>query len=830
MRDLPLSQALRQFGEDLSLMWAKVDRDLVYQDASQSFCEMLGVVKDRLLDKRATDILSQEAQDHLFLYWNKALSGQVSSTDEPVQFPSNKSQHFLRTTYFPIFSEEGVEGFYVFVQDQTEENRTIKTLQRLHAVTSDDRLSLNTKIEKVLELGSRTFDLPLGIVSHIENDQYRIEHALSPNGEINVGDEFELGITYCCHTLKANGPLSFHHAGDSDIKLHPCYSTFGLESYIGIPLVVKGKRYGTLNFSGPDIHLKEFTRDDHELIRLFSQWIGNEITRIHNERELKKQQSLLESMSSQARIGAWEVDLVKNSIYWSPMTKIIHNVPDDYEPDLETAIQFYKEGYSRDRIGELVKQAIERGEPYCEELQLVTADGNEIWVTARGQAEFEGETCVRLFGSFQDIDDRVKNHQELIEAKEAAEIATKSKSEFLANMSHEIRTPMNGVLGMLNTLIKGSLRPEERHHALLARSSAESLLTLINDILDFSKVEAGKLELDETEFDLLELIYDFSAAMFITIEEKDLDFNVNVDGIRQSKVVGDAGRIRQILFNLVGNAIKFTKVGSIKVVAALEEREEFALFTCSVTDSGIGIEQDKINKLFEVFTQADASTTRRYGGTGLGLAIVSQLCQLMGGEVFVVSKPGEGSTFTFNVTLKPATMQRQIHAIDVAKFSNFKEQVENRIEAEASQFSSLGQQYGDAHILLVEDNIINQEVALSLLQDIGLKADVAENGVEALKSLKTHLETSPYDLILMDCQMPEMDGYEATRKIRNGEGGYKHTSVPILALTANAMKGDKEKCLAVGMDDYLSKPIDMNMLSKKISQLLVRSGYRTIRH
>lgn len=830
MRELPLSQALRHFGEALSLMWAKVDQNLVYLDASQSFCEMLNVEKDRLIGNRATDILSKEAQDHLFLYWNKALSGEVSSTDEPVQFPANKTQHFLRTTYFPIFSEEGVQGFYVFVQDQTEENRTIKTLQCLHAVTSDDRLSLNVKIEKVLELGSRTFDLPLGIVSHIDGDKYRIQHALSPNGEINVGDEFELGITYCCHTLKANGPLSFHHAGDSDIKQHPCYSSFGLESYIGVPLMVEGQRYGTLNFSGPDIHLKEFTRDDHELIRLFSQWIGNEITRVHNERALKKQQGLLESMSSQARIGAWEVDLVKNTIYWSPMTKIIHGVPENFEPNLEGAINFYKEGYSRNRIGELVNAAIESGRPWCEELQLVTADGKEIWVTARGQAEFEGETCVRLFGSFQDIDKRVKSHKELIEAKDAAEIATKSKSEFLANMSHEIRTPMNGVLGMLNTLIKGNLRSEERHHAMLARSSAESLLTLINDILDFSKVEAGKLELDETEFDLLELIYDFSAAMYINMEEKDLDFKVNVDGIRQSRVYGDAGRIRQILFNLVGNAIKFTKKGGVKIIAALEERDESAFFTCSVSDTGIGIEQDKINKLFEVFTQADASTTRRYGGTGLGLAIVSQLCQLMGGEVFVVSKPGEGSTFAFNVMLKPATVQRHIHAMDVVKFNDFQQQVEIKLEAEASQFSSLGQQYGGANILLVEDNLINQEVALSLLQDIGLKADVAENGVEALKSLSDQADTRPYDLILMDCQMPEMDGYEATRRLRQGEGGNKHTTVPVLALTANAMKGDKEKCLAAGMDDYLAKPIDTNMLSKKISQLLVRSGFRTVRH
>lgn len=827
MSEKSLSEALRHFGEALSLMWAKVDRELTYLDASQQFCDMIGQPKDRVLGAKATDILSQEAQTFLRPYWEQALAGNVSSTDEPVQFPAGKRQFFLRTTYFPTIVGKKVDSFFVFVQDQSEENRTIKTLQRLHHITSDDRLSFDDKINRVLELGALTFELPLGIVSCIEGDKYTIKYALSPNDEINVGDEFELGVTYCCHTLNANGPLSFHHAGESEINKHPCYSAFGLESYIGVPLFVEGKRYGTLNFSGPDVHLREFTSDDHELIRLFAQWIGNEITRTRNERALKKQQGLLESMSTQARIGAWEVDLVHNTIYWSPMTKKIHGVPDDFEPDLDTAINFYKEGYSRNRIGELVSLAVEEGKPYCEELQLVTQDDKEIWVTARGQAEFENGNCVRLFGSFQDIDERVKSHQELIEAKEAAEIATKSKSEFLANMSHEIRTPMNGVLGMLNSLLKGNLHPQERHHAMLARSSAQSLLTLINDILDFSKVEAGKLDLDFTDFDLLDLLYDFSAAVFINLDEKGLEFEVDVSGVRQSRVRGDAGRIRQILFNLVGNAIKFTSEGGVKIIVDLDEREEANVLTCSVIDTGIGIESEKISRLFDVFTQADASTTRRYGGTGLGLAIVSQLCHLMNGEVFVTSNVGEGSSFTFSILLEKANKQHKVNAIDIARFENLTQQAGAEGNVEEAQYSSLGEQYGEARILLVEDNLINQEVALSLLSDIGLKADVVENGLEALVKLNQNASEAPYNLVLMDCQMPEMDGYEATRRIRNGEAGAEHTSVPVLALTANAMKGDKEKCLAAGMDDYLTKPIDESLLAKKISELLVRSGYRS---
>lgn len=803
----------------MRLMWAYVDKDLVYRDVSPEYCRWRGIEPSDAIGKNAKDFVGTDAAKLLMPLWQRVLSGESVTSNEKIKFPHLDNLMFVRASFIPDKINGEVAGFFIFFQDQTEDNHTITTLRRLHEVTSNQTIDLTTKVNQILKLGCETFQLPMALISHIVDEQYIVEYANTPEDAVAPGTEFELGSTYCVHTLKANQPTAFHHAGESEISSHPCYQAFGLESYIGVPLIVNEERFGTLNFSSPDIHLQPFNNNDFELIRLFAQWIGNELTRKETTKNLARQRALLESMSNQAKIGAWEVDLVKGSIYWSDMTRKIHEVDDKFEPQLETAINFYKEGYSRDRISEVVEQGIASGEPWNEELQLVTAKGNDLWVAALGQAEYVDGNPVRLFGSFQDIDERVKSQIELQKAKEEAEAAAKSKSEFLANMSHEIRTPMNGVLGMINTLLPKETNKQKVHQLVLAQSSAESLLHLINDILDFSKVDAGKLDLEEIEFNVLQEFKKYFSSILPQIKEKGLELELDFSEVEMYLVKGDPNRLRQVLSNLVGNAIKFTNEGKIKIKAVIKTENGKAKLHCDVTDTGIGIPSGEVSHLFDAFTQADTSTTREYGGTGLGLAIVQKLCELMGGMLGVISEYGRGSTFSFDLymgtvskSIDGDTLQQQITAAQELHLLTRSGSTTEPI----SEPSASGNQKS-VNILLVEDNEINQVVAQEILKQCGLEAHVAGNGHEALAVLKT---TSQYDLILMDCQMPQMDGYDATQRIRAGEVGEYYRTIPIVALTAHAMKGDKEKCLNAGMNEYVSKPIDSALLSKVLSNYL----------
>ncbi|WP_049721191.1 ATP-binding protein [Gilvimarinus polysaccharolyticus] len=649
------------------------------------------------------------------------------------------------------------------------------------------------------------------------------------------------------------------------------------------------------------------------------------------EDRLLRQQQMLESMSEQANIGAWEVDTVLQTIYWSKITRSIHEVEDDYTPLMTEGINFYKEGRSRTLIQKRIEKAINDGESWSDELQIITAKGNERWVCTTGTAKLVDGKCIRLYGSFQDIHERKINEESLRKAKNSAVAAAAAKSEFLAMMSHEIRTPMNGVLGMLNMLKRSNINEEDQHKINIAKISAESLLSLINDILDFSKVEAGKFLLESTDFNLREVIDGFSHIFALRAQEKGLEFIIDLTDVNVSDVKGDAGRLKQVLTNLLSNAIKFTPSGNIILQCATKKTNTGIKFSASVCDSGIGISESKINSLFEPFVQEDASTTRQYGGTGLGLAICKKLCTLMGGEINASSTPNKGSCFSFSVQLQTGTISTY-NAPSLAKSNTQIVLVSENLDminaltrqltdwgakfyAEPTQSAALHlcqqqhlknnkpidlliidrtfnehtlptlpqdskpkpfrqtvlmcgidqepekhdfdqilykptttrgllqllttvNDHGGAlttsnsnsgntqaalvkenhtwpehtRILLVEDNLINQEVALLMLQELKLEADHASNGLEAINALKNTQKDRDYNLVLMDCQMPEMDGFEATRRIRAGEAGKKNQGIPIIALTANAIEGDREHCLREGMNDYLSKPIETQLL------------------
>ncbi|MBT3846159.1 MAG: response regulator [Gammaproteobacteria bacterium] len=382
--------------------------------------------------------------------------------------------------------------------------------------------------------------------------------------------------------------------------------------------------------------------------------------------------------------------------------------------------------------------------------------------------------------------------------KEQAESADQAKSEFLANMSHEIRTPMNGIIGLSHLALKEKgLSSRQQDYLSKIHDSGRSLLNIINDILDFSKVEAGQLKLEEINFNLANLVKQVSNIMLYKSQEKGLKLQFNIQDSVPRDLIGDPTRLQQILINLTNNAIKFTEQGEVTVQIGSQPAEgERIAIHFSVRDTGIGIMQEQKERLFHSFSQADTSTTRRYGGTGLGLTISRQLVEMMGGELRVESEFKVGSLFHFTLEMKPGQPEP---ILDYASAETS--------DSAAERLSALNSAVNGMQILLVEDNKINQQVVMHAVESIGIEVSVVEDGVEAVEAVNRN----HYDLVLMDIQMPKLDGYEATQRIR-----LQHPAdrLPIIAMTANAMTGDKEKALEVGMNDYLSKPIDIDVLFK----------------
>ncbi|MEJ7823158.1 MAG: PAS domain S-box protein, partial [Chitinophagaceae bacterium] len=430
------------------------------------------------------------------------------------------------------------------------------------------------------------------------------------------------------------------------------------------------------------------------------------------------------------------------------------------------------------------------------ETTSIDKEGKETWfLTSKIPFINDQNKVMGLIGISYDMTDRINQRQELIQAKKIAEDAQKLQEQFLANMSHEIRTPMNGIRGMTDLLLETSLNDEQKDFTKTIKRSSDNLLVIINDVLDLSKIQAGKLTIEKIDFNLIEVLDNIKAIFHHRIAKKGLLLQFNVDQAVPEMIKGDPYRLNQILVNLIGNAIKFTPQGSVVVNISIQKQSiDEVVLNFKITDTGIGIETDKINAIFESFTQADLNTSRKYGGTGLGLSITKQLIELQDGTISVESTLNSGSTFQFYIPY---------HFSDAKISAAF-------IGKDSKEYESLliGKKF-----LVAEDNDVNQKVIRHVLQKAGGKVDVANHGLEAIAFLK---ESTDYDIIIMDLQMDEMDGYAATRYIRS----VMRLTIPIIAMTATALKGEREKCIEAGMNDYLSKPFDFAFLYKRISLLL----------
>ncbi|KZN12739.1 PAS domain S-box protein [Marinomonas sp. TW1] len=1056
-------QDLLNLHDNIPAYVALVDRDLRYEFVNDTYERRFSLTRHEIVGKSIRELIPAEFYTQIEGKLKEALQGASVQYNYQVTVGEGQEIRFLKSSYVPRFEAGEVTGLYLCMQDITSQRRMINTLKSLHAVTADNALPLEEKLERILNVGCQQFALPFGIISQIEGSNYEIKYAVTPNGEVEVGAQFQVDNTYCVHTLQNDLPTSYHHTAISDIQNHPCYQTFGLEAYIGIVIYVGDQRYGTLNFSSPHPKNGAFGEDDYELIKLFAQWVGNAISRhqdelnlrlaehqkhlileaihegifgisrtgeitfantascqilgyqlsdvlgknvlgllgsaekkyqscqpviesirttletgkktyaraellspnghafvceyscmavrdehnvvtgavvsfqdrteqIRAEQDLREQKKMFESLfvnapeaivfvnkerqikmansafcelfgyqeaellektteqlyadetdfiqkgqeyygeeqkvlnrfhvsyrnkqgnvfhsetigsridaedgsllgyiahvrdvserlaveqkmintnlrlsiaADAAGIGVWELDLKDRSLHWDDWMYRLYGMPSDHDNaplkvwedcvHLEDKLRL-KDTFERIESFGFTVQPEEDATAISEELdfdfRITRYDGQTRFLKSNAAVVFDDNgVATRLVGVNMDITSRKETEELLRSASEQAVAASKAKSDFLATMSHEIRTPLNGVLGMAELLSGTKLDREQGEQLRVLRDSGESLLELIDGILDFSKIEAGHLSIERVDFDLEKAIFDVVRLLMIKAEEKGIDLLVEYDDSCPRYLVGDVFRIKQVITNLVSNAIKFTHVGHVLVsVKGQADHQGQVALTIHVQDTGVGIASDVQPHLFSAFVQADSSTTRKFGGTGLGLAITKQLVSLMNGQVALESELNEGACFSVSLTLAES------HA-------------KPRIETIADEALLIGKK-----TIVIDDNETNLTILKNQLASSGITADTESQPRKGLSRIRWAYENQqPYDIIVLDYMMPELDGLMLSRKIREFCGSLYQ---PTILITSSAGLLSHQELTDAGINLCIAKPMGALSLKKGLA-------------
>ncbi len=787
--------------------------------------------------------------------------------------------------------------------------------QRLVALVQQRLLDTPNEaaFDDLVQLASIITGCPISLVSLVDHDRqwFKARYGLEAT-------ETPRSLAFCAHAiLNAKELFEVEDAAldarfaDNPLVTHPPDIRF----YAGVPIVVSnGMPIGTLCVIDrvprtlTDIQRDALSRLGRQVerqmqLRLLAHESQQSAERATNAQvALQASEARFRAMSEASPLGVFVTDATGAATYLNPQWLHIAGMTVDKALGAGWISAIHPD--DRERVSAAWYAAARERRPFLSEHRFSREDGSVVWTRVRAAemcaADLAGNSTVRdvigYVGTVEDISDSKRIEVELTRARDEALIGVRLKSDFLATMSHEIRTPMNGVIGMTGLLLDTVLGDQQREYVEIIRNCADSLMVLINDILDFSKIEAGALALETTSFDPLQIVEEAASLLGERAQAKGLDLVVRLDPGLPTALEGDPGRLRQVLVNLLGNAIKFTESGTIELVVGLSGGQ----LVMRIVDSGIGMEPATMAKLFHPFSQADDSTSRRFGGTGLGLAICKRLVELMGGRIGARSQLGVGSTFSVELpaptligdnragvalggaaiavspALRPAiepwiiawggrvvavgqtaaaslidvrdvkrNPQRDRTLVLVTNLTNRlgDQQVSDagiaacitqplRISAVSLALArALGQvpaaplaavqhdrdwpQFS-GRVLVADDNPVNVKVAVALLGKLGLRADATANGLEALSAM----ERLPYDLVLMDCQMPELDGFGASAELRRRESARGLKRVPVVALTANAMPGDRDICLASGMDEYLSKPIRIDELVEIVRRFL----------
>ncbi len=662
-------------------------------------------------------------------------------------------------------------------------------LKLLNEITSNRELSTEQQIEGALGICTEYLGLSTGIISDVQEGEFSIKYIYSSSDRFQKGQKLKLSDTFSELVYSKEEILAVEHISNTTYMVHPAHETFKIESYIGVPYFVGGKKKGTIAFSCHTPRKDKFDHNEEEFVKLLARWIGFMIQNQEFEHKMMADKMILQAFVSSAPAAIAMLD--KDMRYITASDKWYQ----DYAIENEYIIgkKYFDIMPESGQDWKVIFQKALQGSMEHNDQDLIETEEGEIqWIKWEVRPWFERlETVGGLIIFTEDITQQKEQQLQLKIAKRRAEQASKAKEQFLSTMSHEIRTPLNAIIGMTEVMLMDDLTDDQVKHLNLLKFSGENLLVLINDILDFNKIEAGKLELEVVNFNLKQILEKTKDSMTQLVNKKGLEFNLNIDPELPDYVKGDPVRLGQVINNLVNNAIKFTDKGYINVDAkAIYVGADSCTVDVKVTDSGIGIPEDKLETIFQSFQQANARITRKYGGSGLGLSISRKILALMNSSLEVESKVGQGSTFFFRLELKmgdpvapgqdPATLTLKIRK--------------------------------DLNILVAEDNEGNRVLIQSLFKRWGINHTFAHDGLEAIEKISS----KEYDMVLMDLQMPEMDGYEATINIRNRSDQY-FKDLPIVALTASVMSNVLEKAKEVGMNAYVSKPFDPKYLREVIA-------------